>query len=554
MPLFASVIVLSAFLLFLVQPLIGRVVLPWFGGTPAVWTTCMLFFQVLLLAGYGYSHLLAARLRSRQQARLHAALLAAAALALGVTTVFWGTPLVPGPDWRPADSAWPTLRVLALLSVSVGLPYLVLSTTGPLLQAWFNRAFPGKPVYRLYALSNLGSILALLSYPFAFEPILPLGLQAWGWAVGFGLFAAGALACAAFVARLEELPSPAPEQLASLAPARQRPGAAQFALWTLLAWAASVMLLAVTNQLCQEIAVVPFLWIAPLVLYLLSFVLCFESTRWYTRRRWLPALAAATGLTAAALHLGPTAHLGLQLGAYLLVLFCCAMVCHGELARLKPPPQWLTGFYFALALGGALGGVAVGLVAPRVFKGHWELHLGLACTWLLVLGALARDRGSALWGRHGRLARWALAGAAVGVIGFLYLDASKPLEGVRWNGRNFYGRLAVTEVGGSGEQRRFELRHGPVVHGLQFAEGPRARWPRPTTAPTVAPGWRCAATRGASRARRCALGSSGWAWGRWPLTGAPATSFASTRSTPTSSAWLAATAATSASWPRARRR
>ncbi|HCF56827.1 MAG TPA: ferrichrome ABC transporter permease [Myxococcales bacterium] len=473
MPLFASVIVLSAFLLFLVQPLIGRVVLPWFGGTPAVWTTCMLFFQVLLLAGYGYSHLLAARLRAGRQARLHALLLAAAALALGAATIAWGTPLIPGPDWRPADSAFPTLRVLALLSVSVGLPYLVLSTTGPLLQAWFCRAFPGRPVYRLYALSNLGSILALLSYPFILEPLLPVGIQAWGWAVGFGLFAAGALACALFVARLKGPPSVAPEQSGDFAPTRERPKAPRFALWTLLAAAASVMLLAVTNQLCQEIAVVPFLWIAPLVLYLLSFVLCFESTRWYTRRRFLPALFTATGLAIAALHLGPTANLGLQLGAYLLLLFCCAMVCHGELAALKPPPQGLTGFYFALALGGALGGVLVGLVAPRVFKGLWELHLGLGGTWLLVLVAPARDRGSALWGRHGRLARWGLASAVIGLLGFLALNAGEPLEGARWSGRSFYGRLAVTEVGGSGEQRRFELRHGPVVHGLQFAEGPR---------------------------------------------------------------------------------
>ncbi len=249
------------------QPLIAKVILPWFGGSAAVWTICMLFFQVLLLAGYVYSH---AYVRARIPARrhIHVALLALAAATL---------PLAASAAWKPAGGDDPTWRILGLLATSVGLPYFALSTTGPLVQAWYARSHESAAPYRLFALSNLGSMLALVSYPLAVEPLLALGTQAAVWSAGFVMFA---LACAVLAWR-----SKGAEAQPLAGGESGKPGPGLQALWAALACCASVLLLAFTGHMTLNIAAIPFLWVLPLALYLLSFVLCFEASGWY--RRWL---------------------------------------------------------------------------------------------------------------------------------------------------------------------------------------------------------------------------------------------------------------------------
>ncbi|HWA99284.1 MAG TPA: hypothetical protein VG713_12360, partial [Pirellulales bacterium] len=274
--LFAGAVFVSAFLLFEVQPLISKFILPWFGGTPGVWTTCMLFFQVLLFAGYAYAHLSERFLTATAQARVHLALLVAALALL---------PITPDASWKPAGDADPTGRILALLAASVGFPYFVLSSTGPLLQAWFVRRFPNRSPYRLYSLSNVGSLTALVSYPFVVEPALSAPEQASAWSGAFVAFALLCGGCAACVWRMRLTVASFSESRES-GSERSAPGAlwVRRALWLGLPACASLTLLATTNYVCQDVAVIPFLWIAPLSLYLLSFIVAFDHSRWYLRR------------------------------------------------------------------------------------------------------------------------------------------------------------------------------------------------------------------------------------------------------------------------------
>ena len=396
---YALTIFLSAFLLFQIQPLIGKAILPWFGGAPAVWTTCMLFFQLVLLGGYAYAHALVTRLTPRAQRRVHVTLLALALAGLALATFLWKSPILPGAGWKPSDPESPVLRILALLLVSVGLPYFLLATTGPLLQAWFARERPFVSPYRLYALSNAGSLLALLTYPFVFEPKLTLHTQALAWAGGFVLFAAGcALLAFRFSRRASVAAADAPS--AEVASPEAGPSVRRRLLWLTLAACASVMLLATTNQLCQEVASIPFLWVLPLCLYLLSFILCFESDRIYRRGLFGPALVLGLCAVAYVLNQGFSASLAVQVAAYAFALFAGCMVCHGELVRLKPGPHHLTAFYLMVSAGGALGGVLVGVVAPRVFDGFWEYHAGLFLVGILAVVVLLLDERS--WMRAGR--------------------------------------------------------------------------------------------------------------------------------------------------------
>jgi hypothetical protein len=393
---YALTIFLGAFLLFQVQPLISKIILPWFGGTPAVWTTCMLFFQVLLLGGYAYAHGVATKLGQRKQVVLHLLVLAAAAAML---------PIAPGEGWKPETVENPTGQILLLLAVCVGLPYFVLATTSPLLQAWFHRTHPGRRPYRLYALSNAGSLLALVTFPFLVEPHLPSPTQSWVWSGAFVLFAVFCAVCALRTWRL----GPAPEldghdaagmglAVPDTAPAEEEgagdegPGLMRRLMWLALAACGSTMLLAVTNQMCQDVAVVPFLWVLPLSLYLLTFIICFDSERWYVRPVfWLWLVAAVVGMTVL-LRVGVDAPIQWQIAGFSLGLFGCCMVCHGELVRLKPHPRHLTGFYLMVSAGGALGGVFVSLIAPVVFESYIELHIGLWATCALAMAAFWLDK------------------------------------------------------------------------------------------------------------------------------------------------------------------
>ncbi len=467
---YGATIFLSAFLLFEVQLILAKRILPWFGGAPAVWTTCMLFFQLLLLAGYAYAHGLAAHLSASAQRRLHLALLAASLMLLALLWSAWGNPVLPDADWKPADSANPVGRILLLLGASIGLPFFILSATNPLLQAWFSRTHPGTPPWRLYALSNLGSLLGLLGYPFLVEWLLPLSAQAWLWTLGYVLFAAGIVASAAVVTAASAPARAAPAT--DVAP----PARASYLLWFALAGCASVLLLATTNQMTQEIAVIPFLWVLPLSLYLLSFILCFESERWYRRGPYATALLVALAGIGAVLHLGVDLAIYLQIGAYTLLLFVACMTLHGELARLKPDAARLTAYYLTITAGGAAGGLFVALAAPYAFAGYWEFHLGLWGSAALLLYIWWRDRDSFLH-RGGRrpasvpaYARLSLPGAALLGYGVaLAWLAHAPLAETIAQTRNFYGVLHVREDSPDREEwHRYRLMHGRITHGHQY--------------------------------------------------------------------------------------
>ncbi len=412
MLIFSLTIFLGALLLFQVELIIGKYILPWFGGTSAVWITCMLFFQVLLLGGYAYGHLLDSRARAGAQTRLHRLLLLISLLVLGVQLFLWHSPLILDASWKPRAEGNPLLQILTLLAVSVGLPYLVLASTAPLLQSWWRRLYPNYSPYPLYAVSNFGSFLGLVSYPFLVEPFLTLKTQARLWSWCYVAFALGCAYCAMRAARAPESGADAPSNAApaplvpscasSGTPATavgppQRPAAGLVVLWMSLAACASALLLATTNQLCKNVAAVPLLWVLPLAIYLLTFTLCFESDRRYSRKWFHPAFALGMFLVCFVLATGAGKDLLAQIAIYSFGLFAACMVCHGELARLKPDPRHLTFFYLIVAAGGVLGGFFVALVAPYLFRGYWEYEISLWLAALLFLVVLYRDRGSWLY-------------------------------------------------------------------------------------------------------------------------------------------------------------
>jgi hypothetical protein len=494
--LFASTIALSAFLLFLVQPLIAKQILPWFGGGSAVWTTCLVFFQCVLLAGYLYADTLIRRVQVRTQAWVHIALLAASLAVL---------PIVPSEAMKPVEGTEPTLRIVALLALTIGLPYLMLSTTGPLVQAWFSRRYEGQRVYRLYALSNAASMAALLLYPPVFEPAAPVQLQATVWSGAYAVFALLAGACAWWASRAPAasgVASPpqedgppsgvdphaqrvaAPAQAPGAFRSESPPRARDLALWLVLSALGSVLLLAITTHLTQNVASVPFLWVLPLSLYLLTFILCFDSEGWY-RPRWMaPAAAVAALLMVTGLVWHPTwsderPWLGVERGLmevthavplYALGLFLVCMFCHGELAARKPAPQHLTRFFLMVSVGGAVGGLLVGVVAPLVYDWTWELPQALVLTPALVLALALMGRAPV----RALVGLLCLAGAVAVFIEYRH--------GVREDAivvsRNFYGTLRVQTVGAEGDsEARLRLLHGTILHGEQFLADSRRREP-----------------------------------------------------------------------------
>ena len=465
MLLYACTIFLSAFLLFQVQPLIAKMILPWFGGSAAVWTACVLFFQLLLLLGYLYAHWTIQYLPPKRQTILHGALLAVSMLML---------PAIPNPAWKPTGGEDPTLRIFGLLGATIGLPYFLLSTTGPLVQAWFvrERRKPGTTPYRLYALSNLGSMLALLSYPVLVEPYFATQMQGYGWSAGYVAFVLFCGFTAARQVRKQAASQPSDEQATRL------PHATLLLTWVLLAACASTLLLAVTNHLSQNVAAIPFLWVLPLALYLLSFILCFDGDGWYRRSVFLGLFAVSVGSMAYALF-ADTENLPLKVALPLFSagMFVCCMVCHGELARLKPDPRHLTLFYLMVSIGGAIGGIFVGLIAPRVFSGYYELPLGVVATAAIVVSVLRGDpsgdsKASPIWSPV-----WIGAVVCVlGLAGYVGYELRKSRAENRIAARNFYGGLKVSDSG-TGQSAVRTLTHGTINHGDQYLDPTRRRMP-----------------------------------------------------------------------------
>ena len=418
---FALTIFTGAFLLFQVQPLVGKYILPWFGGGPGVWTTCMLFFQLLLLGGYAYAHAVSRYLKPRTQAILHIVLLVAALASL---------PITPSDAWKPTSGSDPAWRILALLTVSLGLPYLVLSATGPLLQEWFRRSAPGASPYRLYALSNVGSLLALVSYPFYFETNFTRLAQAQFWSWGLAVYATCCAFCAWRVWQSSPTVSAPTVSLSSDTPA-PHPTPTQRLFWLILPAVASTLLLAVTNKMCLDVAVIPFLWVLPLALYLLTFIICFDSPRWYSRFWFTLLLVVALAGICTALFAGADMPIIQQVVIYSGTLFVGCMICHCELYHLRPHPAHLTSFYLLIAAGGAIGGLFVALLAPAIFDNYYELHLSLALLGLLLILLSRRDAAAHSPTRWRLLAALlvplALYGADYGLT-FL-LSASHPATG-----------------------------------------------------------------------------------------------------------------------------
>jgi hypothetical protein len=447
-------VALGAFLLFLVQPMAARFILPWFGGGPAVWSSCLLFFQVALLAGYAYAHSPAAEPRPAGAAAPHVLAVGdpdAADRAVG---------RVGRERHRRARAAHPRSA-----DVTVGAPYVVLAATAPLLQDWFARSGMGAAPYRLYALSNLGSLLALLAYPALVEPFLPLRAQSLGWSGLFVLFAA---ACGAATLRLlRSAPAAAVtgevEEPADASPVTW----GDHVMWLLWSACGSGLLLAATNQLCLDIAVVPLLWIAPLTCYLLTFIVCFAG--WYRRWMWAPPLLAGIGATAWLLRHSDAKFIW-EAAALAAALIAGCMVCHGELVRSRPPASRLTSFYLAIAAGGSLGGLSVALLAPAVLQRLWEYPFFVVLPLPLLMVALFRDPESRLR-RGAHPIAWVALYLTLGVA--VYGVAKSPIPeyaGEVARARNFYGIITVSDDGTGEMVRLRRLQHGRILHGAQFLD------------------------------------------------------------------------------------
>jgi hypothetical protein len=456
--LFATTIFLGAFLLFLIEPLIAKLILPWFGGSAAIWATCLVFFQTALLLGYLYADAAIRRLSSKRQSVLH--------LSLLIVSLLW-LPIAPQMFWRSHVTVDPAWRILGLLTFSIGLPFLLLSSTSPLLQTWYARRAPGRSPYHLFALSNLASLLALLSFPFLIEPRLSSRHQAALWSTTYGLF----VLCCALSARISRSYPPitpvAPETSQEDAP----PPFSTKLLWLSLSACSSMMLLAATNHLSENVAPVPLLWVVPLALYLLSFAIVFTKRRLYSR--WLTARLVAVALGAAgyAIYDSSITHaIQISVPLFCTALFVGCLFCHGELVQRKPAVRYLTSFYLTLSLGGALGAVCVGLLAPHILYGIFELPIVLLLAALLATVVLWREGWSA------RLF-WACVTASMCAV--LIVNVRTMRASTVAMMRNFYGALRIQEFKIGLQLPYRSLVNGTIEHGAQYLAFPENR--NPTT-------------------------------------------------------------------------
>ncbi len=482
----SALVFLSAFLLFMVQPMTGKMILPWFGGTPAVWTSCLLFFQLMLLAGYVYAAILVRVKKPVLQVAVHLLLLGSALAFL---------PITPNNQWKPSDGDYPTTRILLMLMACVGWPYFLLSATSTLIQSWFARVHPGQSTYRLYTLSNIGSLGAIIGYPFFVETIWTTGEQGSIWSAGFILFAIGFCFLGLQLWTLRDcvhanddarlLPS-------SIATRSTEPTWQDRLTWFLLPALASMMLLGVTNYLCQDVAVIPFLWIAPLSIYLATLIVSFDRDEWY-RPQWFSlgailAICLVFGLTLLEFSqryngnraaLATQQDLRLVIGAYLAMFLMTCMVCHGETVRRRPGRKQLAEFYLSVAAGGAMGAFVVAVICPILFSTYAEFNVGILLCLILAFGAFLQDRYgpmSAVSSQRVRLFVYGLAFSLLvaGIAQWSVTEQSNPFPQVR----NFYGVLTVREQCADEPQHHgLALYHGPTMHGFQFLEKDKERLP-----------------------------------------------------------------------------
>ena len=457
-------ILLSAFLLFQLELIVAKHILPWFGGSPAVWTTCILFYQGVLLAGYAFAHGSSSRLSPRTQGGLQLSVIATVLLFFLFEVLAWQSPLTPGGFLREILAGHPTLHILLVLTLGAGMPFFLLSTTAPLLQSWFRLGTEDKSSYRLYALSNIGSLFGLLSYPFLLEWLFDLRIQALVWN---GLFVAFLAVYVVLSYRMFSRPATNAAPAPSIS---DRPGLRVRAVWVSLAACGSAMLLATTNLLCEDVAVTPFLWVLPLCLYLLSFILCFDHPRWYRRWVFFPLYCGAICTAVWIFYRGIAVDLVVRGDIYLFILFVICMVCHGELARSKPLSSQLTSFYLMVSFGGVLGGILVSLIAPRVFTRYWEFHIGLIACGVLALCALLVGRSSLF--QSGLRWKVPLGVALLVIASASVYRAARAQAAGRSSMRNFFGVKQIYDQDGA----RY-LQNGGVVHGMQYLDPARRGQP-----------------------------------------------------------------------------
>lgn len=452
--LYGVTIFVSAFLLFQVQPMIAKMLLPWFGGAASVWITCMLFFQMVLLFGYIYAHWLINFLRPGGQIFVHVLFICLSLLLLPVT---------PDQSLKIMSNVDPVIHLLILLLIAVGLPYFLLSTTSPLLQSWYARAYQKAIPYRLFALSNFSSLLGLMAYPILIEPYLTLSQQSLIWSWSYAVFALTCVITALFGLRSGHVRASHAEA-AVLTPdgATMSPTARANLIWFLLSTCSSVMLLSTTNYLTQNIASIPFLWILPLALYLLSFTLCFDRSGWYRRNWYVWIITITVGMMAYAIAAWEYNYpVTVTVPLFCAGLFICCMFCHGELAARKPEPGYLTGFYLMISVGGAAGGVLVSIVAPKTLTGPFELSIALnACALLLF----------AVNFRKNLLTDVVCAALIVVTLVSSFVYITFFTESSRLLVRDFYGNLKVDVFDAGKINERRTLVHGTINHGIQFTD------------------------------------------------------------------------------------
>ncbi|MBX3419984.1 MAG: fused MFS/spermidine synthase [Pirellulaceae bacterium] len=467
----------GSFLLFQIQPLIGKLILPWFGGTASVWTMCLLFFQTVLFAGYLYAHLTSVYLKPRVQVVMHCMVVVAAIGTL---------PILPSDTWRATATVDPSFGVLQVLAFSVGLPYFLLATNAPLVQRWWAMVV-GASAYQLYSLSNAGSLLALLTYTLIAERLLGTRMISFVWTVLFVFLGVLLFRCLLWVWQTPQTKaSPAVPLADNTRHQRQwttgsqevavtvaGPTWTRRAIWLFLAATGTTVLMSMTTYLCQDIASVPIMWLAPLTLYLLSFILCFGASNWY-RRLWFMPILTILSFVAAMIYgqLFSSVPTSFLLTINLLALFCAFMVVHGELERSKPAVEHLTQYFLYISGGGMLGGFYVGLVAPLLYPDYYELPLVMIVIGLIPIAILHLEAQSPL--HRGRRAwAWAIIVAIFGCHGLVWSYGYLQRYQMVWStGRNFYGvlKVAVRPLSTTPPLLYVSLMNGHITHGGQLAK------------------------------------------------------------------------------------
>lgn len=438
--------------------MIAHYILPWFGGTNAVWSAVVLFFQIMLVGGYLYADWLSKSIPPERQWRIHGTLLAVACSVILLLSLFWPAPIIPSASWRPTVTEQPILYIFFLLTISVGIPYFTLASNSPLIQSWFAYTYTGRSPYWLYALSNAGSLFGLLSYPILIEPSLRLGEQGWLWSGLYLAFVALNIYILWHITRVKGTPQSKNDEDRSSTESVNTPLLDSF-LWLMLSAIATVMMLSVTNRLTQDVAPIPMLWILPLTLYLLSFIIAFAGEQYYHRFTFV-ILASFAFIGVVFTPLIFPLSIILQIGLNLIFLFAVCMIAHGEIYRLRPASKRLTNFYLFISIGGAMGGIIVNFIAPSFFNDYWEFYLGSIAIYcfLILLGA-----------RHFRSSQRTqsvIIGVASTVM-MIFIGYTMLLDGqnVIWRDRNFYGVLRVLE-----QNDAILLVHGSTVHGAQFID------------------------------------------------------------------------------------